>query len=367
MSPVSTSPIPAVSAAQRAFDWADRSLAGEELSREEAHAILAWPDEDLLTLISAAFKVRMAHFGKRVRLNYLLNIQSGICAEDCGYCSQSSVSDAPVEKFKLLTAAEVEAAAERAVANKAARLCMVASMRGPSNKDVGEVASAVRRVKERFPQLELCACLGMLKDGQAATLEEAGVDAYNHNLNTSERHYGEVCSTHGFSDRLDTVRKSREAGLSSCSGAVFGMGETREDILDVAYKLRELAVDSIPVNFLMPFKGTPMEAKEELTPVYCLKILSLMRLINPQTELRIAGGRELHLRSMQTLGLYVANSIFVGDYLTSEGQAPQMDIEMIRDMGFEIVGDMPDSVPAQPMADRVSISTRELRKTKLAD
>lgn len=348
----------------RAFTWAERSLAGEELSREEALAVLAWPDEDILTLVSAVYKVRHAAFGKKVRLNYLLNIQSGICSEDCGYCSQSRVSDAPVEKYKLITAEEVVAAAERAVANKAARLCMVASMRGPSDKDVGEVANAVREVKERFPQLEMCACLGLLKDGQAARLEEAGVDAYNHNLNTSERHYGEVCSTHGFSDRLDTVRKSREAGLSSCSGAVFGMGETREDILDVAFRLRELGVESIPVNFLIPFKGTPLGNREELTPSFCIKILCLFRLVNPFIELRIAGGRELHLRSLQPLGLYVANSIFVGDYLTSEGQAPTADIEMVRDMGFEIVGDAPGDAQDASLADRVSISTQEMRLAK---
>jgi biotin synthase len=352
---------------RRAFAWAERSLAGGELSREEALEVLAWPDADLLTLVSAARKVRHAAFGKKVRLNYLLNIQSGICPEDCGYCSQSRVSDAPVEKYKLMTADEVVAAAERAVANKAARLCMVASMRGPSDKDVGEVAKAVREVKERFPQLEMCACLGLLKDGQAARLEDAGVDAYNHNLNTSERHYGEICSTHGFSDRLDTVRKSREAGLSSCSGALFGMGETREDILDVAFRLRELGVDSIPVNFLIPFKGTPLGDKDELTPSFCLKILCLFRLVNPFAEIRIAGGRELHLRSLQPLGLYVANSIFVGDYLTSEGQAPRADIEMIRDMGFEIVGEVPGEAASAPLAERVSISTREMRKAKVME
>lgn len=336
---------------------AEKSLSGEELTREEALAVLAWPDEDILGLLNAAFKVRQVHFGKKVRLNFLVNIQSGICPEDCGYCSQSRVSDAPVDKYKLMSPADVEAAAEKAVANKAARLCMVASMRGPSDKDVGEVAEAVRRVRAKFPQLELCACLGLLKDGQAARLEEAGVDAYNHNLNTSERHYGEICSTHGFSDRLDTVRKSREAGLSSCSGALFGMGETREDVLDVAYRLRELGVDSIPVNFLIPFKGTPLGNREELKPVYCLKILCLFRLLNPTAELRIAGGRELHLRSLQPLGLYAANSLFVGDYLTSEGQAPNLDLEMIRDMGFEVVGEVPGETSAVPLAERVHIAS----------
>ncbi len=341
---------------------ASKSLAGEEITREEALQVLAWPDDEILSLVSSAFKVRRAYFGKKVRLNFLVNIQSGICAEDCGYCSQSSISDVPVEKYKLMTAEEVELAAEKAVANKAARLCMVASMRGPSDKDVNSVATAIRRVKERFPQLELCACLGLLKDGQARTLNEAGVDAYNHNLNTSERHYGEICSTHGFSDRLDTVRKVREEGISSCSGALFGMGETREDVIDVAFRLRELAVDSIPVNFLIPFKGTPLGVHEVLTPNYCLKILCLFRLINPAAEIRIAGGRELHLRTLQPLGLYVANSIFVGDYLTSEGQAASLDLEMIRDMGFEVVGETPIATPA--LADRVTLSTREIRANK---
>jgi biotin synthase len=347
-----------------ALDLAEKSLAGEELTREEALAVLAWPDEDILSLMQAAYKVRHAAFGKKVRLNYLVNIQSGICQEDCGYCSQSAVADVPVEKYKLMTPEEVESAAEKAVANHAARLCMVASMRGPSDRDVAGVAAAVRRVKERFPQLELCACLGLLKDGQADKLNEAGVDAYNHNLNTSERHYGEICSTHGFTDRLDTVRKVREAGISSCSGALFGMGETRDDVVDVAFRLRELGVDSIPVNFLIPFKGTAQGHREELSPVYCLKILALFRLANPFSEIRIAGGRELHLRSLQALGLYAANSIFVGDYLTTEGQAGSLDREMIRDLGFEVVGEIPAEASALPFVDRVTLTTRKVREAK---
>jgi biotin synthase len=217
----------------------------------------------------------------------------------------------------------------------------------------------VRRVKARYPQLEMCACLGLLKEGQAETLESAGVDAYNHNLNTSERHYGEVCSTHGFSDRLDTVRKARAAGLSACSGALFGMGETREDLLDVAFRLREMQVESIPVNFLIPVPGTPMEGRQELSPRQCLKILCLFRFLNPASTLRIAGGRELHLRSLQPLGLYAANSIFVGDYLTTEGQAPNLDLEMIRDLGFEVAGEAP--APEPGLSERVRIVSRQTR------
>ncbi len=323
-----------------ALDLAEKSLAGEELTREEALSVLNWPDDDVLTLLRSAFKVRQAYFGKRVKLNFLLNIQSGICQEDCGYCSQSSISDAPVDKYRMLGPEDVMAAAEKAVASKATRLCMVASMRGPSDKDVGSVAESVRRVRAKYPELELCACLGLLKDGQAEKLEAAGVTAYNHNLNTSERHYGEICSTHSFADRLDTVRKVQSAGISACSGALFGMGETREDMLDVAYRLRELQVESIPVNFLVPVPGTPMVDRQELTPMQCLKILCLFRFLNPRATLRIAGGRELHLRGLQPLGLYAANSLFVGDYLTTEGQAVALDLEMIRDLGFEPEGDV---------------------------
>jgi biotin synthase len=341
-----------------ALDFAEKSLDGEELTREEALIVLNWPDGDLLSLLQAAFKVRQAHFGKTVKLNYLVNIQSGICQEDCGYCSQSRVSDAPVDKYRMMGPDDVLAAAEKAVANKAARLCMVASMRGPSDKDVGAVAEAVRQVKAQYPHLEMCACLGLLRDGQAEFLEAAGVDAYNHNLNTSERHYGEICSTHGFADRLDTVRKARMAGLSSCSGALFGMGETLEDVLDVAYRLRALQVESVPVNFLIPVPGTPLESRQELNPRQCLKILCLFRFLNPSATLRIAGGRELHLRSLQSLGLYAANSIFVGDYLTTEGQAANLDLEMIGDLGFEVVGDAP-AAPEPSLSQRVVITSRK--------
>ena len=345
----------------KAFDLAEKSLRGEALTRAEALSVLNWDEADFLTLLSAAFRVRQAYFGKKVKLNFLVNIQSGLCAEDCHYCSQSKLSDTPVEKYRLMSAADVITAAARAVANKASRLCMVASMRGPSEKDLDAVAQAVRQVKEKYPQLEICACLGLLKDGQAATLGAAGVGAYNHNLNTSERHYDQICSTHTFADRVDTVDKAHSGGLSTCSGALFGMGETHEDILDVAYRLRQLNVDSIPINFLIPFKGTPLGKVQNLTPAFCLRVLCLFRLLCPRSELRIAGGRELHLRSLQPMGLYVANSIFIGDYLTSEGQAPQLDLEMIRDLGFEIVGQPSESEPLLNLADRVALTSREAR------
>jgi biotin synthase len=338
----------------------DKSLAGEPLLREEARAVLSWPDEELLDLVSAAHRVRRAHFGRKVKMNFLVNLQSGLCAEDCSYCSQSKISKAPIEKYTFLSSDEVLDMADRAVSAGAARLCLVASMRGPSDRDLASLDESVRRVKAKHPRLEICTSMGLLKEGQAAQLKEAGVDAYNHNLNTSESHYEKICHTHTYQDRVDTVERAKAAALSPCSGAIFGMGETKEDIIDVAFRLRETGVDSIPINFLIPMPGTSHQGKNELTPNQCLKILCLFRFVNPAMELRIAGGRELHLRSLQTLGLYVANSIFVGDYLTTKGQSADADRRMVQDMGFEVVGeDLSGDVPQSPSVEIVTRASRQ--------
>ena len=159
----------------------------------------------------------------------------------------------------------------------------------------------------------------------------------NHNLNTSEIYYGEICTTHTFADRLATLRAVRDAGMEMCSGGIIGMGEQRQDVVDMAITLRDLGVQSIPVNFFNPIDGTPLAGRSDLNPRYCLKVLAMFRLVNPDREIRIAGGRELHLGSLQALALYAANSIFVGDYLTTKGQAPEADYQMIRDLGFEVV------------------------------
>jgi len=323
------------------MDWnrlADAALAGSAITPEEARAVLAAPDAELLPLLAAVARVRRAHFGFSVKLNFLLNVKSGLCPEDCHYCSQSSVSTADVAKHPILPVQEILAAADRAVNAKAARFCMVASGRGPTERELDTLVDGFRAVRVAHPGLEVCACLGLLKDGQAERLREAGVFAYNHNLNTSERFYREICSTHTFRDRVATIGRAKGAGLSPCCGALFGMGEDAEDVIALAYALRELGVDSIPINFLIPIAGTPLTDRPALGPRECLKILCLFRLLNPAAEIRIAGGREVQLRWLQPLGLCVANSIFVGDYLTTKGQLPEADFAMIRDLGFTILG-----------------------------
>jgi len=334
------------------MDWnrlAEAALAGDAISPEEARAVLAAPEDELLPLLAAAARVRRAHFGTTVKLNFLLNIKSGLCPEDCHYCSQSAVSTAGIARHPILPLPDILAAADRAVRVKAARFCVVASGRGPSDREVDALAESVRAVRAAHPDLEVCACLGLLKDHQAERLREAGVFAYNHNLNTSERFYAEICGTHTFQDRVATIERAKAVGLSPCAGALFGMGEGPEDVIALAYRLRDLGIDSIPINFLIPIPGTPLAGRLALGPRECLKILCLFRLLNPATEIRIAGGREVQLGWLQPLGLYVANSIFVGDYLTTKGQSPQADFAMIRDLGFSILGDG-GADPAAPPA-----------------
>ena len=321
------------------MDWealADKALAADDsLTREEALAVLHAPDAELLPLLHAAFRVRRAHFGLLVKLNMIVNAKSGICPEDCGYCSQSIVSTAPVPKYSMVKADVLVDGAREAWARKARTYCIVASGRGPSARELREVTAAVRQIKEELP-MKVCACLGLLTREQARELEAAGVDRYNHNLNTASSHHARITTTHTYDDRVATINAVKEAGISPCAGFIAGMGETDEQVVDVAFALRELDADSIPVNFLNAIDGTPLEGASELTPRRCLKILALMRFICPAKEIRVAGGREVNLRSLQPLAMYAANSIFVGDYLTTEGQAAQADWAMLEDLGFEI-------------------------------
>ncbi|MBE9080067.1 biotin synthase BioB [Romeria aff. gracilis LEGE 07310] len=318
------------------LDWsqlAEQVLAGALISREAGRAILQSPDVDLLDQLAAAYRIRHHYWGNRVRLHFLLNAQSGLCPEDCHYCSQSKISTADIEKYPLLSQEKILAAAERAHQLKAGTFCMAISGRTPTEPVFEGILSAVRQIKAQYP-MRVCTTLGLLDQGQAERLSQAGVDRVNHNLNTAESHHGQICTTHGFQDRLETVQAVQAAGLTTCSGGILGMGETDDKIIDLALTLRRLEVTSVPVNFLIPIAGTPFAGQQLLTPQRCLRILCLFRFLLPAQEIRIAGGREVHLRSLQPLGLYAANSIFIGDYLTTPGQAAQRDFAMIRDAGF---------------------------------
>lgn len=315
--------------------FAEKALRGELLSAEEGLAVLEADDDELLPLLHAAFKVRKTYYGKKVKLNLIINAKSGLCPEDCGYCSQSIVSKAPVSKYPLLEKSVLIDGARKAMELKVGTYCIVASGRGPTSKELDQVIDAVKEIKATMP-MKVCACLGILSEEQAGRLKEAGVDRYNHNLNTSAGNFANITTTHTYDDRVATVEKAKASGMSPCSGCIVGMGETNAEIVQIAYALRELDADSIPVNFLNSIPGTPLENNRELNPRKCLKVLALFRFICPTKEIRVSGGREVNLRSLQPLGLYAANSIFVGDYLTTEGQEAREDHRMIEDLGFEI-------------------------------
>ena len=324
-------------------ELAARVLDGYRMDLEEGLAILRAPDDQLLDLLAAAFRIRRFYFGNTVRLNFLINAKSGLCPEDCAYCSQSRVSKARIPKYSILDRDKLLDGARIAHQRKAGTYCIVISARSPNEHEMRAVEAIVPEIKARY-DLKVCASLGLLSQEQAYRLKSCGVDRVNHNLNTSSQYHDKICTTHAYADRLKTLEAVRRADMEICCGGIVGMGEDDLDVVRMALEVREQDVRSIPVNFLQPIDGTPLEGCSRLTPRYCLKVLALFRFVNPDREIRIAAGRELHLGSLQALGLYAANSIFVGDYLTTKGQAPEADYNMIEELGFVVAG--PPSGPA---------------------
>lgn len=312
------------------------ALNGVCLQQEHGLRILQDTTLELLPLLQAAFQVRHHYFGRRVRVHILNNIQNGYCPEDCNYCAQSADSTAPIIKYRLKSDNEILAEAERAHGSGAFRYCMVLSGRGPDNDRVAHMAHLIQQIKSRWP-LEVCLSAGFIDHSMANTLKEAGLDRYNHNLNTAEARYSTLCHTHTYRDRITTLEAARAAGLEVCSGLIIGMGESAEDLWSVAQTLRRLRARSIPVNFYVHVPGNSLGAAEDLlTPERCLRTLCLFRFANPDAELRAAGGREVHLRSLAPLSLYPANSLFSNGYLNTGGDATEDVLCMIADAGFEL-------------------------------
>ena len=288
-------------------------------------------------------RIRFAkrYFHNEVQLHILNNAQNGYCPEDCHYCAQASSATADIEAFPLKPDAEILAEAERAYESGAYRYCIVMSGRGPSPKRVAHLAKLIRAVKARYP-IEVCLSAGLIDLEDARTLKDAGLDRLNHNLNTSEDHYPNICSTHTYQDRMETLQAAQRVGLACCSGVIVGMGEGIADLIQVAKALRQLEVASLPVNFFLPISGTQLaesitsqqRVPATLTPDYCLRVLCLYRFLNPRAEIRIAAGREHHLRSMEVMALYPANSMFVEGYLNATGTETSRTLQMIEDAGF---------------------------------
>ncbi len=305
------------------------------MSRDEGMQILRSSDDELLALLQAAFDVRRAYFGRRVNLHVIQNVKSGLCSEDCAFCSQAAVSLSSIERYSMQSPEEIVDGAKRADELGAVKYCMVASSRGPSQAELTVLCDALRRIKARS-KLHLCVSLGFLDEEEARRLRAAGADRINHNLETSRRFFPSICRAHGYDDRIRTIRNAQAAGLEICSGGLVGMGETLEDRVDLALELRELKVNSIPVNFFNPRAGTPLEKVVKIKPGDCLRALAMFRMSNPACDIRAAGGREACIGHLQPLVLYAANSIFTEGYLTTPGQGYFRDRAMIEDAGFEV-------------------------------
>ena len=329
---------------QMVVDWnelAERVLGGAEPTRDEARAVLTAPDDELLAVLHAAFRIRSRYHGRDVRLHVLRNAKSGMCRENCAFCSQAAGAYSDISRYRMQTVDELIEGARQAHAMKAVKYCMVTATRGPSEKDLEVICEATRRIKSEM-DIRICTSLGLLGPDQARRLAEAGVDRFNHNLEASRNYFPQVCQTHTFDDRVATIKAAKAAGMEACCGGIVGMGETLDDRLDLAYELRALEVESIPVNFLDPRPGTPLGHLTRLSPQECLKTLCMFRFVNPTRDIRAAGGREVCLRHLQPLALYAANSMFTEGYLTTGGQGHEGDLAMIADLGFrvaEIVAD----------------------------
>ena len=321
------------------MDWMRLSrdvLDGNAVSRDQALAMLDAPDDDLLSLLDAAFAIRRRSFGLGVSLHVIRNARSGQCSEDCSYCSQAATAASPIESYPLQTVEQILDGARQARQMKARRYCIVTSGREPSASDLDVICAAARGIKSEM-SIELCASLGLLTDAEARQLRQSGVDRCNHNLETSERYYPRICSTHTFADRVATARSVKSAGLQLCSGGLIGVGESHEDRVALAFALRAVQADSIPVNFFDPRPGTPLAGHPPLRPTDGLRALAMFRFVHPEREVRVAGGRERCLGALQALALYAADSLFTSGYLTTPGQGYEADRKMIEAAGFHVV------------------------------
>ena len=304
------------------------------LSREEAIAVLNTPDEKLDELIELAKGLRFKYKGNRVSIHILTNARSGNCSQDCAYCAQSCRSKADIEKYKWVDEEKLYQNNDFVNEHHLSRHCIGLSGMKFTDQEIEELARRIRKMKEHGTHL--CCSIGFLTEKQAIMLKEAGLDRINHNLNSSRAYYHNICSTHTFEQRVDNIHMLQRLGFEICSGGIVGMGESKEDIVDMLLELREIQPEAFPINFLLPIEGTPLENADtsQLTTQYCIKVLCLARLLVPRSDIRCAAGREVYFKGQEKMLLNVVDSIFASGYLTAGGQGIKDTIRTITDAGF---------------------------------
>ncbi len=336
-------------------DLAEKVLAGRLLSREQAASLIAVTGDDVYDLFYWANKIRIQFKGRNIRFCAIVAAKVGGCSEDCKFCAQSSHYQTAIEGQSKLTDQQVLDSAMHAGAVGADSFGIVNSGRGPTRGELENWLGPMLQKIAKEGKTRACATLGALTPETARFLFDNGVRRVNHNLESSEKFYPQIVSTHPYSERLNTLRVAKEAGLSLCSGGIFGMGEVWSDRLDMIFTLRDIGVDVMPLNFLNAIPGTPLASQPKLPPMECLKIISICRFIYPGVELKVAGGREVCLRDMQSWMFFAgADSTMIGNYLTTYGRKPEMDHQMVRDLGLE--WQSYEQGPVQPVSDKPLIS-----------
>ena len=308
------------------------------IDEKEALALLSCEGADAYALLERANRVRIEHKGFEVELCGVLNAKSGMCPEDCRFCPQSVHSDSEVACYSLVDDDTMIAAAAQAGSGRASRFGIVtAGERVEVEDEVDTIVRALKRMA-RETGVSPCASLGILAPETLRRFKEAGLKRYHCNVETAKSFFDHICTTHSWSDSAETIRTAKALGLTTCSGGIFGLGESLEQRVEMLGQIRELEVDSVPINFLNPIKGTPLEDAAPITPMECLKAVAVARLMMPAKTIRICGGREHNLRDLQSwLLISGADGLMVGGYLTTKGRSVSDDIRMVLDAGFELV------------------------------
>ena len=292
---------------------------------------------EIMCLFGKAYEQKIKCSSDTVSACSIINAKCGSCPENCAFCAQSSRSKAKIDVYPLVSVETMVAQARKASEQGAARYGIVTSGRTVrKGKELDQICRAVSIIARDLP-IKPCASLGILDFESLKQLKEAGLTRYHHNLETAESYFKVICSTRNYKDQTATVRNAEKAGLSVCSGGIFGLGESKDQRVELLETIRELDVDSVPVNFLNPIPGTPLENTKQLTPLDCLKIIAVARLMLPNTNIRICGGRECNLRDFQSWIFFAgADGVMIGGYLVTSGRDVKLDLQMIRDAGMRL-------------------------------
>jgi biotin synthase len=309
---------------------------GEAITFEEAMEVIELADAEVPDLVALAHRVRMTSAGPEVELESIISAKTGGCPEDCAFCSQSRHWPTPLRPEPFIDEGELVEAAVRSQEKGATEFCIVLAIRGPDDRIMEQVLNAVDAL-HRNTEMHVACSLGILTREQAETLAAAGVHRYNHNLESARSHFPQICTTHTYQERYETCLLVKDLGMELCSGGIIGMGETRRQRVELAMELRELGPREVPINFLNPRPGTPLGERGLVSPLEAIKTIALFRLVFPDAVLRYAGGREVTLRELQSMGLLAGiNALIIGNYLTTLGRSPEQDLKMLEDLGMPV-------------------------------